>query len=521
MAQYTEIPNESYGAEININLWNQLAGQDGNLQYLYEVALGLIENYYAIGYRTYSSFTTSFTQIYSISTQEKIELSSNNEKQFYNDISPANIKIQKSGVYLLYLHFFANNNAINTPTMTIKGFYSINNEEEFSTLTNHSVNNATVALLSRTSNPVHFIMLTTLENNDVVIPKLQQYTSGLSAKINTQSGNNLSDDNYFAKSPYITTVYLGDVSTSSYPDLIFLYSAKVGILFSENNNPYSLYDDEWYTTTPNNPLKNYDIVYPNTNTPNRWKLQDKYSNPNISPIFDDFYNVYPKSILRSLESYNYNFGYIMIGFESLNKNLNDLLGYEQNLFSLHQTDAENNIIGTPFTISISSELISGITKVYLWVRIATIIRKIELQNFDLQNQLFIGLVYNRQTSASTFRRCLLYINSSQIVFDQIVPIDYAGYLSSASIFSIGGEYFYSASLSNQRSFNSSIFFVGNWNLSNYRNSTIRNSEISSLWNLISNTYNIDFDFYDKIITTISGDFIVPGTFQFGEEKYFA
>jgi len=524
MAQYTETPNQPIGAEVNVNLWNQIAGYDGNLQYLYEVALGLIENYYTYGYRTASSFITSFSQSYSLSTQERTDITSNNTQQFYNELAPANIKVRKNGVYLLYMKVLANNNAINTPRMAMKLWYSINGQEEYSTLTNHSVLNPTVGLLGRTTNPVYFTYLTTLNNEDLIIPKLQQYTTGLQARINTQSGDVSSSDTYINKSPYISTVYLGDVATETYPTNVFFYSPRTGINFGTSSNPFSLANDQWFNTTSVKPLQNYDITNPNSNTPNRWKVYDTNSSANVAPIFDNISYDFPKSVFRSLNSYAYTNQYFIIGFKNTNYNSDNIIGYEQNLFSTHQTDSENLIIGTPFTISISSEIVLGETKTYLWVRIINQISKIELINYDSQEELYIGIIYHKNFGGGNLSRFSIYINSSQSVLTKVSYSMYPGYnsyISTATVFSVGGEYFYTSSETNQKSFNSSIYFIGNWQISNYLNPNIRNEEISSLWNLLANTYNINYQFYDKIITNESGNFVTTDSFVFGDTAYFA
>jgi hypothetical protein len=541
-------------------MWNKLSGYEGNLQYLYET----IENYSLNDYYAYGFYnpqigelgTNSFI-IYTFPLPE-IEVGirvderpDDVEAQFYDEDNYSNIKIQKSGIYIINTHVLPFNQEESSPDTQFS--LSFERNEEISSLTETVESNGASfpGLMQITPNPINYYSIRRLNEGDVITPVVSAKSFAGIGRLQEFTGTWFSSAYPFAKTPYVSSLFMVSPRINiDIPSAFFYFAANLNYLLIENTSI-----EIWANSTNQSlaPLTSGDVA---SNKYLGWNFLNQSNNKsyvypfNDSPLTTSIAYFEQRQALGRVFDGDYidseglnlskNARYIIIGIKSFNATLGFTPGIEQNIFSFIIPNNYENITQNtkPVTLSATTD---G-TNITLWFRVYERIHQIQFSDLTDTSEVLIAIEFTQFNNNQYIYEPKIIINNKTIITDSgddskiislantvTVPATNSGAYKSSydmkrvSGISICGTDFYSAS-DNQANLSSHIgyYFIGDWFFDDEvaeNSNTILQKEF--IWDYLSNHYNVSLLDYNYIVTSgIVDDAIILDQFQFGDDGRF-
>jgi hypothetical protein len=537
MASWTPLNTASTYTQVSLELWNNLSSSNGNLQYLYDIINRYgFEDYYAYGTNVQTSFSfimllTPSSFVYDFAPTSFVdERPSGIEAQFYDEEDYSNIKVQKSGLYLLNVQAFAVNDINNNPTATTQITF-FNNEEEFSSISNSmTAGGSTLAQRGLTPNPVEHFEIKRFDKGSVFNATLLALNSD--SDVLSYNGN-VTNDYAFARGPYISFLFLAQPEFNfDIPSVIYFYAALseylpaindsfVGKMIAERERPAVQYDEPpWRSTNQPTEIISYGMKYVDSNL--WWYLHPAVGNK-PSYTYPNFNSTLP--IWRTINN-NIDFRYFLIAIKSL-----DLLAqyaYESNIFEFVIYDPSlEGFKGSPCTLSVSWSGTNANFQLRTYTRVTSII----VSGLDATKEIIIGLEFEQLYNGYILYNPKLIINNKIIATQSgnaniliYGPGDeYTGsrgtvYSNSMSIVNatfIQGPDFYPIT-NNPIKCNVGYYGYGNWQLSDaftLNDNAVKEKEF--LWKFMSEAYQIDaVDYTVTVSESDAPNIILIGTYNF-------
>lgn len=574
MASWTNLTTTYIPTEvIDVATWNQLAGYDGNTQYLYETLnRHSLNQYYVYGYTadTSTSFLLNQYQYYDLDYTNHVDFVPDEvDPQFFDEENNAYIKIRKTGLYLIagHLNYMTENENISQNYMVYQMHRNNVPTDAYAT----SIQSLPVPFANTQNSPtsMQFFDFQLYNQNDVIYSNITNYNIE-SVNLPTFIGNNTSfiattsyintpptsfvtketptfSNNIVAQSPYFTTVYLTTPSINiEAAPVIFSYTAGYRTEFNSNPSYAAVVKDAWVSYNSQSAgyedctlVNSYDTTDNYAKyTPNRWRQSPQTAN--------DFSYVYPlvdvtvphsQAVFSALQyadqpiGYRYpDYGYIMFSMKSFDIFNAINIHVEQNIFSVHITGIietapnvfQRYIIGTPFTFSISKNGAS----ISMWIRLYEKIKQISFSNLTITDECIFGLKIGQMVNGIFEYSPSLIFNNIEVAtinsFTTTTTYDMANTerSSGTGAHSIGGVDFYAASGSAAaKRIYSAFYNITNYKFADtsYESGTVTEKQKDFVWSHYLEKYEFSPPNYTYTVSETSSG-IYFGTFAFGSTE---
>lgn len=554
--------------QVSLSMWNELSGFEGNLQYLYEVLNKYgFQDYYAYGFYNadnLTSFTMTSWLTYDLETSERIdERPTEIEAQFFDTANFGNIQIRKTGLYLLNAHALPINAVNNDNKAGFSLKFARNNVDISETLTTESNSQSTLNRRLDTPNPLNYFAIQSLSEDDVINPNILTYGSG-DAELYQYTGSWLNNKRPFAKSPYVSSlfltseeyfkgtevIYFFQASKKYFPAINNEYFAKITLLI-KSPGPGVLNANEAPWASINKPTEI--IAYgANYFDPNFfWSIgydspaisysipaeYDSNGNPNQNPLW--------KIINATTNTIPIEYRYFLFAFKALDY-YNEPY-YETNIISFCIYDQKwgsdnEGLKSVVCTLSVSWDASAN---AIFWLRTYWSVKKVVVAGLNPTDKILVGLSFAQLYNSNIIYQPSIIINNQVVAFDIVdesnliyEPDDgydlseffstptrvYTNDITQVNANIIQGENFATCSssfVSSAWSYapkraSAAAYAKGNWKISDeFLNATTATTEKLYIWQQMIDTYNIP----DTMYTCTSFSMTVPGMIVIGTYNF--